>query len=117
MLALGALLCILAFLSFLIFDKIIWTATVMGVFILSRYFYRINANYLTVTNGELTKDLGTSIPLDEIIETKRIGNDYSFRSQKKSITIDKSKVHPESLPMLENLIQDLRAGDAAIYIL
>jgi hypothetical protein len=74
-------------------------------------FYRKYVNYLIVTNGFIKKDFGLKILIEDIVETKRFAGDYTFKSKSKKIVIDKNAVDKNSIDDIENLINNIRAGN------
>lgn len=90
-----------------------YLAMVMGIFYFGQFVWKTKRSYLSVVDGVLVKDFGAKIPLSSVVETYRFAGEYVFKSADKKIVIDKNNVDKESMPMLEDLINEIRGVKSA----
>lgn len=83
-------------------------SVVMAAFYLGMFFWQTKRSYLSVKDGVLIKDLGAKIPIGAITETYRFAGEYSFRSAQRKILVDTNLVDRDSMPLLEDLINEIR---------
>lgn len=110
-LIIGVLFLTLGIISLFYGSKPAYLSFVLGIVNLVIFFYKRSVNYMTVKDGFIMKDLGSKIPINEIIDTRRFARDYTFKSKTKKIVIDKNAVDKDSIKDIENFINDLRAGN------
>ncbi len=82
-----------------------------GIFSLIIYYYKKKKQYLTITDGVLTKNtlIPKNINLNEINRIKRFAGDYKLRTNKAELIIDTQIIDPNSLTELNAELEKVNA--------
>ena len=93
-------------------DTIRWNAYVYllaGIFFLGQYLWDITNQYLTVENGILKRNtvFGKKINLNDITWIKKIGGDYTLKTENQQLKINTELIEEKSLAELNKILGKL----------
>lgn len=89
-----------------------YSSLILTIIFLNIYFYQRQNKYLTLKNGEITKNIpfGKTILLEDIVEIKNNKGVYLLKTEETSFTINTTIIDSESLFLLKTELQKLKVS-------